>query len=95
MSDRVRPLHADEEMARIRESLKTKGTSGGGGGDGMLEERVKRIEVDLTELRVDMKNVRDRLAKMEGEISRLPGYPGLFVICGTLVALVGLMVRFL
>lgn len=57
------------------------------GGDDMLTARVQRLEEDMKELKTDMKNVRDRLAKIEGEISRLPGYPGIAVIVGVIVAL--------
>ena len=59
-----------------------------------MEARVSRLEGDLGELKTDMKAVRERLSRIEGEIARLPGYPGLFVICGTLVGTVGLMLRF-
>ena len=70
------------------------GTGGDNGDGGMMEARVSRLEGDLGELKTDMKAVRERLSRIEGEIARLPGYPGLFVICGTLVATVGLMLRF-
>ncbi|KFI27797.1 hypothetical protein CN97_00890 [Haematobacter massiliensis] len=53
-----------------------------------LEKRMERVEDKLDAL-------GNRLSKMEGEISRLPGYPGLFVICASLVGVVGLLVRFL
>ncbi|ULB10712.1 hypothetical protein ORIO_12440 [Cereibacter azotoformans] len=53
----------------------------------MLEARVARLEDDMKELKSDMKNVRDRLAKIEGEISRLPGYPGIALVVGVIVAL--------
>lgn len=53
----------------------------------MLAARVQRLEEDMKEIKADMKNVRDRLAKIEGEISRLPGYPGIAVIVGVIVAL--------
>lgn len=73
---------------------RTDGAGGDSGDGGMMEARVTRLEADLGELKTDMKAVRDRLSRIEGEIARLPGYPGLFVICGTLVATVGLMLRF-
>lgn len=53
----------------------------------MLEARVRHLEDDMKEIKADMKNVRDRLAKIEGEISRLPGYPGIAVIVGVIAAL--------
>lgn len=75
--------HPDRErLLRDFDNLK----KGGGGGtyDGM-EARVKRLEDDVSEIKADMKDVRDRIARVEGEIRRLPGYPGI----ATIVALVG------
>lgn len=61
----------------------------------MLEQRGKHFEDGMSWVKADVKNIRERLARMERKISRLPGYPGmLFAICGTLVGVVGLVVRF-
>lgn len=67
-------------------SRKTSVGDGGDGGGGMLE-RVKRLEEDVKEARADLKAVREKLAKIEGEVSRLPGYPGIAMIVGLIVAL--------
>lgn len=70
--------------------------SGGGGGtfDGM-EPRVAAIEKRLDRIEPKLDAISERMARIEGEVTRLPGYPGLFAICGTLVALVGVLVKFL
>ena len=61
--------------------------SGGGDGpyNGDMEARIRHLETDMSEVKTDMKDVRDRLARIEGEVRRLPGYPGI----ATIVALVG------
>lgn len=77
--------------------------SGGGGGrfDDM-EARVKRLEDDYADLKGDVKGLRADvgdlkvgLAKLQGEISRLPGYPGMFAIVAAMAGLVALIVRFM
>jgi hypothetical protein len=93
----IQQLHDDQKMAEVKAALNSLlnadgapyhgGGSGGGGGMSDLSPRVARLEDDMKELKSDMKNVRDRLAKIEGEISRLPGYPGIAVIVGVIVAL--------
>jgi hypothetical protein len=56
--------------------------TGSHGGDGfaVLEERVKRLEADVTELKGDMKALRADLAELKGTVRMLPGYPGIAVI---------------
>jgi hypothetical protein len=70
--------------------------SGGGGGTfDRMEARVKALE-DRSD-RVDGKLdalIRD-VAEIKGKLSNMPGYPGLFVVCGTLAGLVALIIRFL
>lgn len=66
----------------------------GGGGDDM-EARVKSLEGRADRLEGKIDTLIEKVARMEGEVHRLPGYPGLFAICGTLVAIVALLVRFL
>lgn len=70
--------------------------SGGGSGtfDGM-EARVKSLEARSDRLEGKLDTLIEKVARIEGEIHRLPGYPGLFLICGTLVGVVALIVRFL
>jgi len=46
----------------------------------MLEHRVQHLENDVSEIKGDVKDVRDRLAKIEGKVDMLPGYPGIAVI---------------
>ncbi|WP_332717409.1 hypothetical protein [Pelagibacterium mangrovi] len=60
-----------------------------------LEARVTLLEKQFEKLdgKVDLLS-RD-VAEIKGEIKRLPGYPGLFVICAALVGVVGLLIRFL
>lgn len=84
-------LTADDIMAL------TKG--GGGGNSGGMDPRIAKIETDvarltadLTDVKSDMKSVKSDLvdvkvglAKLQGEVSRLPGYPGI----ATIMALVG------
>lgn len=41
----------------------------------------------MTETQSELQAMRDHLAKMEGEISRLPGYPGIAAVVGIIVAL--------
>jgi hypothetical protein len=51
---------------------------GGDGGDGMmervvrLEAKVEHVQTDVTELRTDMKDVRDRLKGLEVKVDHLP-----------------------
>lgn len=70
--------------------------SGGGGGTfDVMEARVKVLEDRMGRVESKLDNVLERVSGIEGEMRRLPGYPGLFLICGTLVGLVALAVRFL
>lgn len=74
---------------------------GGGGGtsDGMLERVVKleanveALQRDVTDLRGDMKDVRDRLGKLEVKVDHLPSKAfvfSVFVVISTLLAAVTL-----
>lgn len=87
-----------KQLAEAREKLAEGSTlqSGGGGGtfDGM-EARVKLLEDRMGRVEGKLDSVLERVSGIEGEMRRLPGYPGLFLICGTLVGLVALIVRFL
>lgn len=53
----------------------------------MLEARVARLEDDVKELCGDMKAVRSDLAELKGKVSMLPGYGGIALIVGLIVAL--------
>ena len=53
----------------------------------MLAARVGRLEDDVRELRGDMKAVRSDLAELKGKVSMLPGYGGIALIVGLMVAL--------
>lgn len=53
----------------------------------MLEARVAHLEEDMREVKGDLKNIRERLARLEGEVSRLPGYGGIAMIVGLIVGL--------
>jgi hypothetical protein len=78
--------------------------TGGGGGtfDGEMEARIKALEVraDVVDQRLGRIETKvdtlvEKVSSMEGEVRRLPGYPGLFTIAGVLVAVVAVLVRFL
>lgn len=85
------------DMKTRRAYLGGDGTVAGGPppGDDQLETRVKILEERASRVEGKIDTLIEKVARMEGEIHRLPGYPGLFVICGTLVGLVALIVRFL
>lgn len=53
----------------------------------MLEARVKHLEEDMKELKADMKAVRSDLSELKGRVSMLPGYGGIALIVGVVVAL--------
>lgn len=59
-----------------------------------MEARVKALENRADRIDGKLDTLIEKVARMEGEIHRLPGYPGLFVICGVLVGLVTLIIRF-
>lgn len=52
-----------------------------------LTPRVARLEEDMKEVKSDLKNIRERLARLEGEVNRLPGYGGIALIVGLIVGL--------
>jgi hypothetical protein len=76
--------------------------SGGGGGtsDGMepriakLEASVSHLERDVGELRVDMKDVRDRLTKIEATVAGLPTKGFVFSVYGIISALLASIILF-
>lgn len=81
-------------------------SSDGGGSSDIMEARVARLEADMAELKADVKALRSDnagikvdLAEIKGKLAHAPTYPGLFAMCGTLVAVIGaviaVLVRFL
>lgn len=69
-----------------------------GGGSGMsndMEARVKALESRTDRIEGKLDTIIEKVAGMEGEMRRLPGYPGLIVLCGLLVGVVTLIVRLL
>jgi hypothetical protein len=64
------------------------------GGD-VLEARVAKLETDLeyvkrdvSELRTDMRDVRDRLTRIEEQVSALPSKAFVFSVYGVVAALI-------
>jgi hypothetical protein len=59
-------------------SSETSSTSGGNGGDGImervavLENKVGRIETDISEMRSDVKSIDTRLTRLEVKVDHLP-----------------------
>ena len=84
MADHLR-LEVDN-TASAPQPLRRKEGGDPPGGD-MLEARVKHLEDDMKEVKSDLKNIRERLARLEGEVSKLPGYGGIALIVGVIVAL--------
>ena len=52
------------------------GSDGPGGGG--MEYRITRLEDDVTEIKTDMKDLRDRLSRIEGIVSKLPTMMDIF-----------------
>ena len=76
--------------------------TGGGGGtfDGM-EARVAKLEVDMeyikrdvSELRSDMRDVRDRTVKIESDVSHLPSKAFVFSVYGIIAGLLAAVILF-
>lgn len=64
-------------------------------GGSQLEARVKVMEDRMDRFESKLDTLSHDVASIKGEMKRLPGYPGLFVISAALVGVVGLLVRFL
>lgn len=67
---------------------------GAGSGGGDMERRVTALEGAVGEIRKDVTEIKVKLGRIEGEISRLPGYPGIFMIVGTIVAIGTAVIKF-
>jgi hypothetical protein len=65
-------------------------SSGGGGSD--VEARLSALEKSVERANAKVDSMAERLSRMEGELTRLPGYPGLIVVLGAFVALISSIV---
>lgn len=65
----------------------------------MLEARVKHLEESIKEALGDLKNVRERLSKIEGQLLDMPTKDWMntrmLAYFGAAVAVIGLMIKFL
>lgn len=52
-----------------------------------LTPRVARLEDDMKEVRADLKALRSDVSELKGKVSMLPGYGGIALIVGLIVAL--------
>lgn len=96
MADNVSPEFLKRRLAQLEAAKDAPLHSGGGGGTfDDMETRVKALEDRAARFEDKLDKLIEKVAGMEGEMRRLPGYPGLFLICGTLVGVVALIVRFL
>lgn len=87
--NRARPMYLvsdEQEIDTTSDDVSLK-NGGGGGNSGGMETRIAHLEDSMKEVKTDLKNIRERLARLEGEVSRLPGYGGIAVIVGLIVAL--------
>ncbi len=57
-----------------------------------MEARLSALEKSMERVTVKVDTMSERISRMEGEITRLPGYPGLIVVLGAFVALVSTIV---
>jgi hypothetical protein len=74
-------------VVALQERRKTPYDGGRGDGGGSdMEARLKHLESDVSELRGDMKVVRSELSELKGKVSMLPGYAGIALIVGLIVA---------
>ncbi len=64
--------------------------AGGGGSD--IEARLTALDKSVERVTSKVDSIAERLSRMEGEITRLPGYPGLIVVLGAFVGLIGTIV---
>lgn len=62
-------------------------TGRGGGNDGGMEQRISRLEEDVKEIKTDLKALRSDVSELKGRVSMLPGYGGIALIVGLIVAL--------
>ncbi len=67
-------------------------SASGSGGSSDVEARLSALEKSMERVTVKVDTMSERISRMEGEITRLPGYPGLIVVLGAFVALVSTIV---
>ena len=53
----------------------------------MLSIRVKHLEDDMKEVKADLKALRADVSELKGRVAMLPGYGGIALIVGAMVAL--------
>lgn len=76
------------------------GGDGGGTSDGMLERvakleaNVEALQRDVTDVRSDMKDVRDRLGKLEVKVDHLPSKAFVFSVYAVVSALLAAIMLF-
>tara|TARA_R110002049_G_scaffold23545_10_gene83671 strand:+ start:53733 stop:54098 length:366 start_codon:yes stop_codon:yes gene_type:complete len=92
----------DEILAQL-EDLKSgekPSHTGGGGGNGMIERIVQleaglaHVQKDVTDLRVDMKDVRDRLKGLEVKVDHLPSKGFIVAALVAMLALIAALIGF-
>ena len=89
-----------KQVETMRQQLTLKSGDGGGTSDGMearvvkLEAGVEALHRDVTDLRADMKDVRDRLAKLEVKVDHLPSKGFVFGAYGIVSALLAAIMLF-
>lgn len=57
-----------------------------------MEARLTALERSVERVTLKVDSLGERMARIEGEISRLPGYPGLIIVLGAFVALISTIV---
>ncbi|WP_370281538.1 hypothetical protein [Pseudooceanicola sp.] len=73
-----------EDIMRDAERLQT---GGGGPYDPGMEQRVANLENRMNRVEAKLDAINERTARMDGEISRLPGYGGIALVVGLIVGL--------
>lgn len=90
MTDVIR-LEIDNTKTNIKNRVRTDGSEPPGGG---MEFRVQSLEDNVKEIRNDMKDVRERLIKLEVKVDHLPS-KGFVAIClGVMLSLITALIGF-
>lgn len=92
---------SDDFQKRLEEMSRYHGR-GGGGNDGGMEPRIARLEAlaersgnDLSEIRQDMRDSRDRLIRLEEKVSHLPTKTSIFIAASAIVGAAGTIMALL